>query len=185
MMPAWFRLRRVRILGAPIYVHWSVFLVLALLAFMSFRSLPYAVVAIASYLSIIVIHESGHVWMARRLGCGVAAIRVAFLHGSCTCTDIHGERDHVLIAWAGILAQLAVALPVLVLGALLEDYELGYAAPAVVFLGYVNVAIALINLAPARGLDGQQAWRALPLLWKWWSARWVGRRVVRRPTRRK
>jgi Zn-dependent protease len=40
----------------------------------------------------------------------------------------------------------------------------------VAFLGYVNVVIALANLAPAPGFDGHIAWRAVPLLWKRRSA---------------
>jgi Zn-dependent protease len=186
MMHSWFRLRRIRLLGAPTYVHWSLLLVVGLLGFMSFHSLPYAVVAIASYLGVIVIHEAGHAWMAQRFGCRVFAIRIAWLHGCCEYEDaVYSEREDVLIAWAGVMAQLAVALPVLAVATVLEGYELGYAAPAVVLLGYANLSTALINLAPAPGLDGQKAWRALPLIWKWWSARRAARRVVHRLTRRK
>jgi Zn-dependent protease len=41
-----------------------------------------------------------------------------------------------------------------------------------VFLGYVNLFMALFNLAPAQGLDGKVAWRIIPLLLE----RWHGRR---------
>jgi Tfp pilus assembly protein PilX len=49
-MPTWFQFRRARILGARVYVHWSVLVVVALLALVSIRSPIYAAVAIASYL---------------------------------------------------------------------------------------------------------------------------------------
>jgi Zn-dependent protease len=165
-MPAWFQFRRVRILGARVYVHWSVLVVIALIALVSFSSPIHAAVAIASYLGIIVIHEAGHAWVAHRLGCGVDSIHVAFLHGYCTHDMPYNETDHVLIAWGGVAAQLAVAIPILIVATIFDRQDFGYAAPAIAFLGYVNVLIALVNLAPAEGLDGHIAWRAVPLLWR-------------------
>ena len=186
MSTPWLLLRRIRILGVPVYVHWSVLVVIGLFCFMSVYSVIYAVVAAASYLGVIVIHEAGHAWVAQRLGCRVFAIRIAWLHGSCEIEDnIYSERDDVLIAWAGVVAQLVVALPVIAAEIAFEGYDLGVAYPAVVLLGHVNLATALLNLAPALGLDGQKAWRAVPLMWNWWTARGATRRVLGQLKRRK
>jgi Zn-dependent protease len=170
ILPTWLQFRRTRILGARVYVHWSVLVVVALLALVSFRSPIYAAVAIASYLGIIVIHEAGHAWVAHRLGYAVDAIHVAFLHGYCTHDMPYNETDHVLIAWGGVAAQLVVAIPILTVATIFDRQDFGYAAPAIAFLGYVNVVIALANLAPAPGFDGHIAWRAVPLLWRRRSA---------------
>ena len=83
-----------------VYVHWSVLVVVALLALVSIRSPIHAAVAIASYLGIIVIHEAGHAWVAHRLGYGVDAIHVSFLHGYCTHDMPYNETDHVLMRGA-------------------------------------------------------------------------------------
>jgi Zn-dependent protease len=64
----------------------------------------------------------------------------------------------------GVLAQLAIAIPVLAIGSLTEDFDLGYFATTIVFLGYFNLLVALFNLAPGPGMDGQIAWRVVPML---------------------
>jgi Zn-dependent protease len=178
MRQKWLQLRRVRILGAHVYVHWSVFAVVLLLALVSLRSPIYAAISIAAYLAVIVIHETGHAWVARRLGYHVGAIRIGFLHGECEIDAPHSEFDHVLFAWGGVLAQLAVAVPILVVAKLSGEPDFGYAGPIVAILGPINLMIALLNLAPAPGLDGHIAWRAVPLLWQWQRARTTTKRSL-------
>jgi Zn-dependent protease len=185
VMKRWFWLRRVRIFNARWYVHGSVLLIVALLALMSFQSPIHAVVAIASYFAIILVHELGHALMARRLGYDVDAIRLALFHGRCEYEAPHTEMDDVLISWAGVLAQMAIAVPVLVVATLFENHDFGYAAPAIVFLGYVNLLIALVNLAPSSGLDGDTAWRVIPILRGRWIARRVSNRALSSRSRRK
>jgi Zn-dependent protease len=175
----------VRILGAPLYVHWSVFAVVLLLALVSLRSPIYAAISIASYLAVIVIHETGHAWVARRLGYHVGAIRIGFVHGECEIDAPQSEFDHVLFAWGGVLAQLAVAVPILIAARLSGEPDFGYAGPVVAFLGPINLMIALVNLAPAPGLDGHIAWRAVPLLWQWQRARTTTKRSLRALKRRR
>jgi Zn-dependent protease len=180
----WFRLGG-KLLGASVYVHWSVFLAAALVVLMSFNSPIHAFVGLASYLGIIVLHELGHAWMARRLGCRVRSLCIGFVHGCCEYEAAETEAEDVLIAWAGALAQLAIAVPMLIVASLFADRDLGYAAPAVVFLGYVNLLIALVSLAPAPGLDGHTAWRGVPLLLDWWRARTATRQTVVKLKRRR
>jgi Zn-dependent protease len=178
MRQKWLQLRRARILGARVYVHWSVFAVVLLLALVSLRSPIYAVISIASYLAVIVIHETGHAWVARRLGYYVDAIRIGFFHGQCESDAPHSESDHVMIAWGGVLAQLAVAVPILIVAKLSGEPDFGYAGPLVGILGQINLLIALVNLAPAPVLDGHIAWRAVPLLWQWQRARATTKRSL-------
>jgi Zn-dependent protease len=159
----WVGLKRLRLFGAPIYIHWSVFAVVLALVAISFESPIYALVTILSYLGIIVMHECGHAFVARTRGYDVHSMRIGFLHGRCEYEAPEYEWDEVAIAWGGVVAQLLVAVPVLVL-AQMSGRDLGYLGPAIVILGYLNLMIALLNLAPAAGLDGEIAWRVIPLL---------------------
>jgi len=162
-MRKWFRVGRLRAFGAPIYFHWSVPVAVAFLLALSITSPIHATVSIVSYLGIITLHELGHSIAAHRLGYTVEAIWINFIHGRCEFEAPEYEWDHVRIAWAGVLAQLAVAVPVLVAASIFQAEDFGYLAPAVIFLGYVNLFIAFLNLAPGAGFDGQVAWRVLPL----------------------
>jgi membrane-associated protease RseP (regulator of RpoE activity) len=184
-MKRWFWLRQIRIFDARLYVHWSVVSVVALLALISLQSPIHAAVSIASYLAVILIHEAGHAFMARRLGYEVHTIRLGLFHGLCEFEAPETELDHVLISWAGVLAQLAVAVPILVVAVVFESYDFGYAAPALAFLGYLNLLTALFNLAPTPPLDGAIAWRVIPMLRRWWKARRVSRRALSNMTRRR
>jgi Zn-dependent protease len=62
-------------------------------------------------------------------------------------------------------------VPILIVATVFDDLDFGYAAPVIAFLGYVNLLIALCNLTPAPGLDGETAWRAVPLLLRRWRRR--------------
>jgi Zn-dependent protease len=161
----WMGHKRLRIFGAPIYIHWSVLVVVCLLALSAIGSPVFAAIAISSYLGIIAIHECGHAFVAKRLGYQVYSIQIAFLHGRCEYAAPRQEWDGIAIAWGGVLAQLLIAIPVLILAGVLGQFEPSYLGPVVVMLGYLNLMIALVNLAPVRGLDGAIAWRIVPLLW--------------------
>ena len=73
-----------------------------------------------------------------RGGWAVSAIRIAFLHGLCEFDAPYSESDHVMIPWGGVLAQLAVAVPILMVARLSGEPDFGYAGPLVAFLGPFN-----------------------------------------------
>lgn len=180
----WYGHRRLRAFGAPIYFHWSVFAVTLALVLVSLDSVIYAVSAIASYLAIIVIHEFGHAWVARRRRYEVFAIRIAMLHGRCEYEAAEYEWDDVAIAWGGVLAQLAIAIPMLVVAIALGRANLGPFNNVVAMLGRANLVIAFINLIPSPGFDGEKAWRVIPLAKDWWISRRTTKRALRKWTRR-
>ena len=185
-MRKWLRVRQVRIFGAPLYVHWSVPLIVALLASLSFLVGPwFAITAAACYFTLILLHEAGHAFVAHRLGYEVVAVRLSGWHGRCEFEAPESEEHHVMIAWGGVLAQLAVALPMMALMTLAGRENLGHAgALAVTILSRTNLLMAAINLLPVPGLDGAIAWRVVPLGIQWWSARRVAKRALSKFSRR-
>jgi Zn-dependent protease len=68
------------------------------------------------------------------------------------------------VAWGGVLAQLILAVPILLMVVVLNDTDFGYLNPVIVILGYLNLIIALINLTPSEPFDGAVAWRIFALM---------------------
>lgn len=156
-----FRLRNLRIFGAPIYVHWTVLAGAAVLLALSFKTPFTALATLGSYLSMILLHEAGHAYLARRAGARVEAVYLGFFHGLCVFEAPPRERDIYVIAWGGALAQLAVALPLILLANLTPIVRWPVLGEVVLYLGYVSLLWAVVNLIPAPGLDGENAWRLL------------------------
>ncbi|MEL1265006.1 hypothetical protein [Pseudoxanthomonas putridarboris] len=149
--------------GARVELHWSVLLVAACVMAASFHTPINAAALVAAYFGILYLHELGHAFVARRLGYRPYEIRLGFIHGRMSYEAPRNERDASLVAWGGVLAQLAVALPLVVLAEFTNAGSLPVLGPAIAFLGYFSLLIAALNLAPARGLDGHLAWRLLRL----------------------
>jgi len=160
----WVQLTGVSAFGARFFVHWTVFAAVAALALLGLGNPLHALIAIVSYLAVIVMHELGHAFVAHRLGCGVDEIGVTMLHGWCRCEAPEYEWEEVLIAWGGVAAQFLIAVPVLIVALILGDRDWGYFTLVIVFLGYLNLVVAAINLMPGPGTDGNVAWRIVPLL---------------------
>ena len=160
----WVRVQRVTAFGAPIFVHWSALAVLAAMALIGLTNPVFALLFAASYLAVTVVHELGHAFVAHRLGYEIDSIGITAWHGWCKLQAPAYEWHEVLIAWAGVAAQLAMAVPALALMFVLGDRDWGYFTPVIVILGYFNVVIAAVNLIPGDRSDGTTAWRIIPLL---------------------
>ncbi|MFN8592353.1 MAG: site-2 protease family protein [Thermomicrobiales bacterium] len=122
----------------------------------------------------VLIHEFGHVFMARAFGVRVHDVSLSAI-GGVSRMELHpGEpRSEMLIALAGPAANVAVIaalLPVLLLlGVLggfssLEEYARSVFSPSptglVSTLLYANLLIVVFNLLPAFPMDGGRALRA-------------------------
>jgi len=154
----------VRVMGARLHLHWSALALAAALLALWIRQPAQALAAVGSYFGVLLLHEMGHAAMARRLGHRATDIRLAFMHGLCEFDAPGTARDDALIAWGGVLAQLAVALPLIALARVPAIAALPGVGILVGAFGYLSLLVALFNLAPAAPLDGAKAWRLVPIL---------------------
>ena len=126
-----------------------------------------AIVAAASYFSVILVHEWGHAFVASRLGYGIDSIRLSVIHGECIDdASYETAREAALIAWGGPLAQFAAAVLVWSLSFISVVDQSDFFGPPLVFLGYIGPLVALANLAPGAEMDGTRAWPLIPMLWR-------------------
>ncbi|MFD0532985.1 site-2 protease family protein [Actinomadura luteofluorescens] len=165
--------------GIPVGMHWSVLVIMLLIAEILGRSvLPtaapgappgvrWAAAALAAvlFMASLAAHEIAHALVARRHGVGVASITLWALGG---LAELDGEpataRADLQIAGVGPLTS-ALAGGVFA-GAWAAGHALG--APVIVtaslsWLAATNILIAVFNLLPGAPLDGGRILRAL--LW--------------------
>lgn len=160
----YFLLKHVKVLGTRLHVHWSAVAVAAVMLVAWHRQPELALEAVACYFGLILLHEMGHAAMAQRLGCRATDIHLSALHGLCTCDSPETTREDALVAWGGVLAQLAVALPLLALDQVPGFVSGPFAGIPIAVFGYYSVALVVFNLIPKPPLDGAKAWKLLPIL---------------------
>lgn len=144
--------------GAPIRLHWT--LPLGALVMSNFRFVP---AFWLGFTLLILIHELGHALLVLRFGLGLSEIAVHGAGGYCRHEQHGSPLQQALVAWGGVLAQLA-ALIVCQLALLLgPPTSMPFAILAHVFTT-ANLWIIGFNLLPVEPLDGAKAWRLVPLL---------------------
>ena len=173
------RVPGVRLLHARLHVHVSALVLAAVLLVTGFGQPSHALVSVGCYFGVILLHELGHAAMARRLGYAAPAIWLSFLHGACEHDAAETRRDDALIAWGGVLAQLAVAVPLLALAQLHVFDASPLGRIVVVGFGLASLLLVVFNLLPVRPFDGARAWPLLAILLREWRARAVAKRAAR------
>jgi len=142
-------------------LHWAALVLAAVLVVSKLVGL---VVGLAT---LVLMHELGHAYLARRAGLAVSHIEMHPFGGRCLYyADWATPWDRAVIAWGGVLFQL----PLLAIGFGIQalprpDGWLGaqIASVAVVWSLYNLVTIA-VNLIPMPPLDGAVAWRLVPMI---------------------
>ena len=166
-----------RAFGIDIKVHWTFFLLLAFFAYVGYRdsgdpltALVTAAIIVALFFCVL-LHEFGHSLVAQRLGIEVPDITLLPIGGLARLKTLPDKpRDEVKIALAGPLVNVVLA-PIffglaLLLGAnLLNPANIlegaGSLGEVLVYLGYINVVLAVFNLIPAFPMDGGRVLRGL------------------------
>jgi len=102
-------MRVMRVKGVDVNVHWTVFVVGAIILLNAGRKPVLTLVGLLCYLSVLLIHECGHLIAAQRRGSQVLEIRLYPIHGKCVFETPWSRFDHCVIAWGGVIAQAVVA----------------------------------------------------------------------------
>jgi len=153
-----------RIDGVDVYVHWSVFVISGFILLGAFQRPAMSLVGLACYWCVLLLHECGHMLVARRKRCEVLGIELYPIWAITRFEMPKSKLDHSLIAWGGVTAQAVIALPLIAWVALFGYTRFEPINEALAILGFLSLGIALFNLLPFPPLDGAIAWRIFPEL---------------------
>jgi membrane-associated protease RseP (regulator of RpoE activity) len=151
-----------RINRVNVYVHWSVFLIAAIMLSNAFRQPLVTLVGLVCYLSVLFVHECGHMIAAHRKGCEVESIKMYPIFAITAFQTPWSRFDHCVIAWGGVVAQAVIAIPVVAWIAVFGYTPFEPVNAALAILGPFSLGIAAFNLWPAVPLDGAIAWGLIP-----------------------
>ncbi len=153
-----------RINGVDVYFHWSVLVIGGLILLGAVRKPSASITALMCWLGVLLLHETGHMIAAQRNRCDVSCIEIGPLWGRTCFQEPWSRRDHAFIVWGGVLAQMAVAVPVIVWISVAGYTRFESLNAALALFGPFSLFIAIVNLIPVAPLDGALAWRLLPAL---------------------
>jgi Zn-dependent protease/predicted transcriptional regulator len=166
-------LRIGRLLGIPLYIHWTFSILLAWILIARLASgatLPEALGTIAFVLALfgcVVLHEMGHAVTARMFGVGTRDITLLPIGGVARLERMPEEPvRELVIALAGPAVNVVIAAGLLgwrsALGGVgdLDTADLT-GGNTLDLLIYANIALVVFNLLPAFPMDGGRALRAL------------------------
>lgn len=148
--------------GTPIRVHWSVVLLCLFAGGWGFR--PGAWIGVAA---VILLHELGHAALAWRFRLRVREVMLHGFGGHCGYSGNPSPIERSIVASGGVLVQLLLVGAAYALYALLGVTSLKFTDFIEDFfyaLIYTNLMIALLNLLPFPGLDGEEIWKLPRLL---------------------
>src|SRR5258708_12019321 len=97
-----------------VYAHWSVLVIWTLILLGATERPVETIAAWSAYFGVILIHECGHMIAAQRKGCEVFSIELYPIHGFVRFRSPRSRYDEAFIAWGGVAAQTAVALPLVI-----------------------------------------------------------------------
>lgn len=167
------------VFGIELRVDWSVIIVVALLAWgLATISLPSiaggysnfeywvaGILATVLFFASLLAHETSHSVVARRRGIRVHDITLWLFGGvSSLESEARTPRADFEIAIAGPLTSIAIGVVSLALGiGVYLAAGAGLVVGSLLWLGGINIVLAIFNLVPAAPLDGGRVLRA----WLW------------------
>jgi Zn-dependent protease len=166
-----------RVGGTTVYLHWSVVVIATIALLVDVKNVASTLFLVASYLGVLLLHEWGHARAARRKGYGVWSIELYPFHGLTRYDAPRSQYDACVVAWGGVLAQLAVGVPLVLWSVVFGFTTIGVVNAIVAIFGYLSLVWVALSLLPVAPLDGALAWKILPHLWR--RRRWLRPRTKR------
>jgi stage IV sporulation protein FB len=145
-----------------IFVHWSVLAICALMLFGIIEKPVTTLVGIACWMGVLLLHECGHMFAAQRRGSHVEEIVLYPIFAITRFEQPWSRFDHAIIAWGGVLAQMLIAIPVVLWIEFVGYTPYNAANEVLVLFGMFSIAVAVFNLLPVEPLDGKIAWQIFP-----------------------
>lgn len=164
------RIKTFNFRGVPVYMGWSLYPVVILVILGMFSDVSILVGAI-SWWGVMVLHEFGHMWYATRQNLRVFEIQLHLFHGLCEYEKPEFPYTNYVIAWGGVIFQLFIAIPCIIILMLIGKDLPWYLLTPVFIFGPASLMIAVINLVPSEGFDGAVCWKAIPLYFKYQKPR--------------
>lgn len=151
--------------GVPVFMHWTLYPVV-LLAFIALFSDWSFVLGAVCFWGVMLVHELGHMWLAKRKRLQVLEIQLCLLHGYCVHEMSEFAFENYVVAWGGVLLQVFVAIPCVLVVWFAGELLPWYLFTPLILFGPVSLLIGVISLAPSKGLDGAVCWKAVPLYFR-------------------
>ena len=152
LQSGYFQLGRWR--GVPLRIH--VLTPLGALFFTGFRFEPGAWLG---FLLLVLLHEMGHALLVMRYRLHVSSIDLHAYGGVCHWSGKATTWERAVIAWGGVMAQVALLIVTVGAIAILGPPRTMFARELVEVFTRTNLWLMLINLAPFPPLDGAEAWK--------------------------
>ena len=111
-------------------------------------------------------HEAGHAYMAKKYNCEVDYIELFAIFGRCHYRETETLYESYVIAWGGVLAQFILFIPAFIYVTVFELTKYNYLNIFLSMFGYFNLMMIAFNLVPIPGLDGERAWKVIPIWFK-------------------
>jgi len=154
-----------RIGGIPVRLHWSALIVAGYLAYSigATVSIPATVFGVICFGVSILLHELGHALVASKCGVSTTSIDLWALGGVARlASEAPTPKSEGLIAGAGPAASALTAIIAFSAWWMLPGIGLGGEFGRVLlWLSYLNAALALFNMLPGSPLDGGRVLRAV------------------------
>lgn len=157
-----------RLYGAPVQVHASILLSVPVF-WLIMQSFPAALGSSLGFCVLMLTHEFGHAFAARRMHLVVFRIQILPFHGYCVAEAPDDARQALAFASGGIVAQLALWVMAILVARTLAAFGIAFGPIAdelMMTLIVGNALLMVANLIPSPPLDGLLIWRAVGDLWR-------------------